>query len=49
MAEAGHPSRVFVHVGAPKTGTTFLQEVLWKNRKALGEVASRERFGQPLA
>ena len=36
MAEAGHPSRVFVHVGAPKTGTTFLQEVLWKNRKALG-------------
>jgi hypothetical protein len=28
-------SRVFLHVGAPKTGTTFLQEVLWSNRAAL--------------
>jgi hypothetical protein len=28
-------SRVFVHVGAPKTGTTFLQDVLWSNREAL--------------
>jgi hypothetical protein len=28
-------SRVFLHVGAPKTGTTFLQEVLWSNRSAL--------------
>jgi hypothetical protein len=26
-----------VHVGAPKTGTTFLQAVLWKNRVALAE------------
>ncbi len=25
--------RVFVHVGAPKTGTTFLQEVLWSQRE----------------
>ncbi len=24
--------RVFLHVGSPKTGTTFLQAVLWKNR-----------------
>jgi hypothetical protein len=27
--------RVFVHVGAPKTGTTYLQDVLWANRRAL--------------
>jgi hypothetical protein len=29
--------RVFVHVGAPKTGTTFLQHVLWANRSALAD------------
>jgi hypothetical protein len=29
------PSRVFVHIGAPKTGTTFLQNVLWANRERL--------------
>jgi hypothetical protein len=28
-------SRVFLHVGAPKTGTTYLQDVLWSNRAAL--------------
>lgn len=27
--------RVFVHIGAPKTGTSFLQQVLWRNRAAL--------------
>jgi hypothetical protein len=27
--------RVFIHVGAPKTGTTFIQGVLWRNRTAL--------------
>lgn len=27
--------RVFLHIGAPKTGTTFLQQVLRKNRKEL--------------
>lgn len=27
--------RVFLHVGAPKTGTTYLQNVLWHNRDAL--------------
>jgi hypothetical protein len=27
----GHP-RVYLHVGEPKTGTTFLQDVLWANR-----------------
>ncbi|MBA3265899.1 MAG: hypothetical protein H0T14_05925 [Nocardioidaceae bacterium] len=29
--------RVFVHVGAPKTGTTYLQNVLYANRDALAE------------
>lgn len=28
-------SRVYLHVGAPKTGTTFLQGVLGKNRDTL--------------
>ena len=27
--------RVFLHIGAPKTGTTYLQNVLWHNRDAL--------------
>jgi hypothetical protein len=27
--------RVFFHVGAPKTGTTYLQNVLWQNRELL--------------
>lgn len=26
---------VYLHVGAPKTGTTYVQNVLWKNREAL--------------
>ncbi|MBA3308505.1 MAG: hypothetical protein H0U28_00375 [Nocardioidaceae bacterium] len=29
--------RVFVHIGAPKTGTTYLQETLHQNREALQE------------
>ncbi|MCZ3387759.1 MAG: hypothetical protein LH645_01260 [Actinomycetia bacterium] len=38
--EASEPARkagrrVIIHVGAPKTGTTFLQGVLWRNRQAL--------------
>lgn len=27
--------RVYLHIGAPKTGTTYLQNVLWRNRDAL--------------
>ncbi len=27
------PSRIFLHVGSPKTGTTFLQQVLWSQRE----------------
>lgn len=29
--------RIFLHIGAPKTGTTYLQEVLFRNRAALAE------------
>ena len=28
-------SRVFFHIGEPKTGTTFLQQVMWSNRAEL--------------
>jgi hypothetical protein len=28
---------VILHIGAPKTGTTYLQNVLWHNRKALAD------------
>lgn len=34
----GERPRVFLHVGAPKTGTSFLQDVLWNNRDALRSV-----------
>jgi hypothetical protein len=30
----GRP-RVFLHIGEPKTGTTFLQHVMWRNRSEL--------------
>lgn len=29
--------RVFLHVGAPKTGTSYLQRILWANKKRLRE------------
>lgn len=29
--------RVFLHVGLPKTGTTYLQRTLWENKDALSE------------
>jgi hypothetical protein len=34
---AGTPSRprVLLHIGEPKTGTTFLQQVMWRNRSEL--------------
>src|SRR3954452_17925192 len=28
-------SRVFFHIGLPKTGTSFLQSILWSNREEL--------------
>jgi hypothetical protein len=27
--------RIFLHIGEPKTGTTFLQQVMWRNRSEL--------------
>jgi hypothetical protein len=29
--------KVFLHIGEPKTGTTFLQQVIWRNRAAVGD------------
>ena len=29
------PRRVFLHIGLPKTGTTYLQQVVWANRDRL--------------
>lgn len=40
MAQDQAPSRrrrVFLHVGSPKTGTTFLQQVLWRQRDLAAE------------
>ena len=34
-AAAGQRPRVFLHIGEPKTGSTFLQQVIWRNRAAL--------------
>lgn len=31
------PSRVVLHVGAPKSGTTFLQDALWRRKRELAE------------
>ena len=30
-------SRLFLHIGSPKTGTTFLQQVLWSQREEVKE------------
>ena len=32
---ASQPPKVFLHIGEPKTGTTFLQQVMWRNRDAV--------------
>lgn len=34
-SRTSHRQVVYLHVGGPKTGTTYLQEVLWRNRDAL--------------
>ena len=34
---APEPNRILLHVGSPKTGTTFLQQVLWSQRAAAAE------------
>jgi len=46
---SGPPGPVFMHIGAPKTGTTFLQDVLWHHRAALaaeGLLFTRERYDE---
>ena len=37
MSRTPAPSqpKVFLHIGEPKTGTTFLQQVMWGNRATL--------------
>jgi hypothetical protein len=46
-------TRTFLHIGAPKAGSTFLQSVLWQNRSALREagllVPGRSMFDHNLA
>jgi hypothetical protein len=39
--------RVFLHVGAPKTGTTFLQNVLWQNRAELARAGVSYPLDRP--
>jgi hypothetical protein len=34
-AAVGKRPKVFLHIGEPKTGSTFLQQVIWRNRAAL--------------
>jgi len=34
-AAGGDRPRVFLHIGEPKTGSTFLQQVIWRNRATL--------------
>ncbi|MFL6135952.1 MAG: hypothetical protein ACJ72A_24315 [Nocardioidaceae bacterium] len=49
MREATAARRVLVHVGAPKTGTSFVQDVLWLNRESLagqGILYPAERFDE---
>lgn len=36
MAATGTPV-VYLHIGSPKSGTTFVQQVMWHNRAALAE------------
>jgi hypothetical protein len=43
------PGPVYMHIGAPKTGTTFLQDVLWHHRATLaaqGLLFTRERYDE---
>lgn len=40
-ADPPAPRRVVLHVGVPKSGTTFLQRALWLNREALEQAGFR--------
>jgi hypothetical protein len=37
VTERDQKSVVYFHIGAPKTGTTFLQRALWQNRESLAK------------
>ncbi len=37
VTAAARRPKVFLHIGEPKTGTTFLQQVIWRNRAALAD------------
>ncbi len=39
--------RAYLHIGAPKTGTTFLQQVLWNNRKQMSGNGILYPYNQP--
>jgi hypothetical protein len=41
--------RVYLHIGAPKTGTTYLQDVLFRNRAALADQGLLVPGGRPSA
>jgi len=45
----GPRTRVILHVGTPKTGTSFVQDILWLNRETLAEQGTlypAERFDE---
>ena len=48
-ATADTASAVYLHIGEPKTGTTFLQQVLWRNRSALAQHGLMLPGARPLA
>ncbi|MPZ61371.1 MAG: hypothetical protein GEU93_08745 [Propionibacteriales bacterium] len=35
MKREGHTRRLWIHIGAPKTGTTYLQDLIWRNKPRL--------------
>ena len=35
MSSAARPPTAYLHIGAPKAGSTYLQGVLWANRGVL--------------
>ena len=37
LSRWGRPPRVYLHIGLPKTGTTYLQKILWENKERLRE------------
>lgn len=47
--EPGSPLRIYLHVGEPKTGSTHLQQVMWRNRAALATSGITLPGPRPLA